>query len=201
MRNVIFCGVGGQGIVLASKLLARAALDDGREVRAAETIGMAQRGGSVVSHVRFSTEPGERIAASLVPLGAADLIVSFEPGEAVRALPYLAPDGVVVTAANAQIPVTAALSGSTYDGADARDYLARECGAIVVDVDGICEACGSPRVVNMALVGAALGTGRLGVTADSVDRALASLVRPAFVEMNRKAISLGTEAAGRRWQS
>ncbi|MFZ2755246.1 MAG: indolepyruvate oxidoreductase subunit beta [Atopobiaceae bacterium] len=201
MRNVIFCGVGGQGIVLASKLLAQAALDEGRDVRAAETIGMAQRGGSVMSHVRYSTEADERPASSLVPAHAADLIVSFEPGEAVRALPYLGTDGIVITAAAAQIPVTAALANSPYDGSAARAYLEGACGALVLDCESVCRSCGSPRVVNMALMGAAFATGRLGISRASLDAALGKLVKPAFLEMNRMAFSLGAEMAGRRWQS
>jgi len=199
MMNIVFSGVGGQGIVLASKLVASAALADGRRVRAAETIGMAQRGGSVVSHVRFTSEVGETIAASLVPAHAADLIISFEPGEAVRALSYLKEGGIVVTAADAQIPVTAALTGSSYDGIAAREYLSAHYGAFIVDCDRICDECGSPRVVNTALLGAAYGTGLLGLSEESFDHAFASLIKPRFIDMNRQAFALGMQCIDRRW--
>lgn len=80
--NCILAGVGGQGTVLASKLIAQAGLSSGQMVRTAETIGMAQRGGCVVSHVRT----GKRVHSPLVPIGQADIIIGFEPGEAVRNL-------------------------------------------------------------------------------------------------------------------
>ena len=92
MRNVLLTGVGGQGTVLAAKVLAQAAQAKGWQVRTAETIGMAQRGGSVVSHVRMGDD-GEEVIAPLVAKGTADMIIAFEPAEAARVLPYLAPDG------------------------------------------------------------------------------------------------------------
>ena len=104
---------------LASRLIAQAAMNNGHAARTAETIGMAQRGGCVVSHVRV----GEEIHSPLVPKGGADLILGFEPAEAVRALPYLKPDGVVITSTKAIRPVTASLTGSDYDGTEAIAYL------------------------------------------------------------------------------
>lgn len=84
-KNVLLCGVGGQGTVLASRLIALAAMEKGMEARGAETIGMAQRGGSVVSHVRI----GENIYSPMIPHRGADVLICFEPAEAVRCLPYL----------------------------------------------------------------------------------------------------------------
>lgn len=86
-KNCLLCGVGGQGTVLASRLIAQAAHGARPFRRTTETIGMAQRGGCVVSHVRI----GEECQSPLIPLGKADILVGFEPGEAVRCLPYLAP--------------------------------------------------------------------------------------------------------------
>ena len=100
MANCLLCGVGGQGTVLASKLIAQSAMDKGLMARTAETIGMAQRGGCVVSHVRT----GEEIFSPMIPMGMADLILGFEPGEAVRCLPYLKEDGVIVASVNAVMP-------------------------------------------------------------------------------------------------
>ena len=96
MRNVLLSGVGGQGTVLAAKVLAQAAQDKGWQVRTAETIGMAQRGGNVVSHVRMG-DAGEEVFAPLLAEGTADLVIAFEPAEAARVLPFLAPDGLLVT--------------------------------------------------------------------------------------------------------
>ena len=104
MKSFILAGVGGQGTVLASKLIAKAAMARGECVRTAETIGMAQRGGSVVSHVRVGASH-----SPMVPLGGADAVIGFEPAEAVRALPYLKAGGTVVCATSAVKPVTASL--------------------------------------------------------------------------------------------
>ena len=109
MKNVVLTGIGGQGTVLAAKILAQAAQARGWHVRTAETIGMAQRGGSVTSHVRMGNE-GERVASPLVGAGAADMLIAFEPGEAARMLGILDVQGVLVTASNVKQPVTASLS-------------------------------------------------------------------------------------------
>lgn len=128
MREIMLTGVGGQGTVLAAKVLAQAALAKGWTVRTAETIGMAQRGGSVVSHVRMGDE-GEPVFGPLIARGCADLIIAFEPAEAVRVLPYLASSGAVVTASTAVQPVTAALSPTPYRAADACNYLGKQLGS------------------------------------------------------------------------
>ena len=96
MKNVVLTGIGGQGTVLAAKILAQAAQARGWHVRTAETIGMAQRGGSVTSHVRMGNE-GEHVASPLVGAGAADMLIAFEPGEAARMLGLLSAQGVLVT--------------------------------------------------------------------------------------------------------
>ena len=111
-KSVILCGVGGQGTVLASKLISYAAMEKGDEVKSAETIGMAQRGGSVTSHVRM----GEEAFSPLIPKGKADVMIAFEPAEAVRNLPYLKDDGVVVVSKKEVKPVTSSLSAKEYDG-------------------------------------------------------------------------------------
>lgn len=188
-RDLIFCGVGGQGIVLASKLVAQAALDAGLIVHTAETIGMAQRGGSVTSHVRI----GAHAHSPLIPLGTAAAIVAFEPAEAVRCLPYLAPGrGAVIVSQRAVPPVTAALARLEYDGAEMLGYL-RECGerVIVVDGDAVCTACGSPKVLNTALLGAAAEAGVLGVSASDLERVIRHTLPERFIEMNVQALALG----------
>ena len=109
MIDILLAGVGGQGTVLAAKVLAQAAQSKGWQVRTAETIGMAQRGGNVTSHVRMGSN-GEAVYSPLITPGTADMVIALEPGEAARALPYLAPGGVLVTATTAIQPVTAALA-------------------------------------------------------------------------------------------
>lgn len=123
MINVLLAGVGGQGTVLAAKVLAQAAQARGWQVRTAETIGMAQRGGNVTSHVRMGSD-GEEVFSSLITPGTADMVIALEPGEAARALPYLAPGGVLVTATTAIQPVTAALASAPYTAAEVVANLA-----------------------------------------------------------------------------
>lgn len=122
MINVLLTGVGGQGTVLAAKVLAQAAQEKGWQVRTAETIGMAQRGGNVTSHVRMGNN-GEEVLAPLLAHGTADLVIAFEPAEAARALPFLAPGGTLVTATTPIQPVTTALSGKSYRVEDVLAYV------------------------------------------------------------------------------
>ncbi len=192
--NLILAGVGGQGIVLASKLVARTALARGLAVRTSETIGMAQRGGSVVSHVRI----GDAIFSPLVAPGTAETILGFEPGEAVRALPYLKPQGTIVVNARAIPPVTAALTRSDYDGSDMLAYLGR-CGArvIVVDGDAVCAGVGSTKVLNSALLGAAAAAGTIGFTVEEVAETMRDSLPARFVEMNIRALQGGAGQIGR----
>lgn len=188
--NCILAGVGGQGTVLASKLIAQAGLSSGQMVRTAETIGMAQRGGCVVSHVRT----GKHINSPLVPVGQADIIIGFEPAEAVRNLPYLKKGGTAVVARKAVRPVTASLTGSSYDGSDMIAYLSQNVEhLILVDGEAICQEIGSPKVLNIALLGAALEA--LGIDVEEMESVIRASVRPQFVEMNLKALHAGMNAA------
>ena len=122
-KDVLICGVGGQGTVLASKLLAAAAMEEGNKVHSAETIGMAQRGGSVTSHVRI----GDRAYSPLIPSGGADMIMAFEPSEAVRNLSYLKQDGVVIVNSVPVKPTTESLNDTGYDGTEMIAYLKSRC--------------------------------------------------------------------------
>ena len=188
-KSILLAGVGGQGTVLASKLIAQAAIDLGFPARTAETIGMAQRGGCVVSHVRIGDSH-----SPLIPKGKADMIIGFEPAEAVRCLPYLKEDGVVITTKKAIKPVTASLAGSSYNGTEMIDYLIRnQKSLVVVDGDNICQACGSAKVLNIALLGAACATGKLGISAESFVSAIEQRLPQKFVAMNLKALKLGDE--------
>ncbi len=192
--NIMIAGVGGQGTVLAAKLVARAAMDAGLAVRSSETIGMAQRGGSVVSHVRVSDGP---IDSPLMARGTADVLLGLEPGEAVRCLPYLRPGATVIANAHPVPPVSAALKRASYSGEAMLEYLGRT-GArlVVVDGDAVCTEVGSPRVLNVALLGAALATGALGFTTAQLEAAIRESVRKKFVDMNIQALHAGARAVG-----
>lgn len=190
MKSLLLCGVGGQGTVLASRILAQAAMEEGKFARTAETIGMAQRGGCVVSHVRIDSKD----CSPLVPLKKADILIAFEPGEAVRNLPYLKPEGIVIVCDNPICPVTASLAGIEYDSRKMIDYIKSKVDrVIVVDGNKICEECGSSKVVNVALVGTIIKTKAAELSEESVKKVLKDKLKPEFLDMNMKALSLGME--------
>ena len=193
MKNILLAGVGGQGTVLASKLIAHTAIAKGEFARTAETIGMAQRGGCVVSHVRI----GKDAFSPIIPLRTADLILGFEPAEAVRCLPYLQEGGTVVANRKAIKPVTASLSGDSYRAEEVIDYLKGHVSRLVLlDGDAVCTACGSQRVLNVALLGAACAAGALPFSLKELETALQKMVSMKFIDINRKALYLGAQAAG-----
>ena len=195
-RSIVLAGIGGQGTVLASRLIANVALSRGVPVRTAETIGMAQRGGTVFTHVRYGECETDVPASSLVPKNSAALIIAFEPGEAQRALPLLATNGAIVVARKAVRPVTATLAGIPYDGSDQLAYLRKQVDTVIdVDGDAVCQALGNPRVLNVALLGAAAATGMLGMTVEELGQAVERVVKPAFVEVNRQALAEGERIA------
>ena len=197
MRNVLLTGVGGQGTVLAAKVLAQAAQAKGWQVRTAETIGMAQRGGSVVSHVRMG-DNGEEVIAPLVAKGTADMIIAFEPAEAARVLPYLAPDGVMVSATTSIQPITAALSSEPYLAETtiaSLDERLNECAAapvrfVLVDDEAVLSQVGNRKALNTVLLAFALKTGHLPLSLDDLRDAVRACVKPRFVELNLAAIDL-----------
>ena len=194
MLNILLTGVGGQGTVLAAKLLAQAAQEKGWQVRTAETIGMAQRGGSVVSHVRMGNE-GEEVYSPLIAKGTADMAIAFEPAEAARVVPYLAPEGVLVTASTAIQPVTAALAKSAYRGdtmiEKLRTLFASDPARLVVVDDGdVLGRIGNRRVLNTVLLASALDTGRIPLGLGDLRAAIRVCVKPAFVDLNLEAIDI-----------
>ncbi len=190
-KDILLCGVGGQGTVLASKLIASAAMRDGNIVHSAETIGMAQRGGSVTSHVRI----GEKASAPLIPLGSADLILAFEPSEAVRNLKYLKKDGVVIVNSVPVKPVTESLKSTGYDGSEMIEYLKKKCSVIVVDAEEICGELGSAKIFNVAILGVALGTGKTGLKKENVVAEIKERVKERFVDLNLRALEKGESLA------
>lgn len=190
-KSCLLCGVGGQGTVLASKLIAYAALDKGMFVRTTETIGMAQRGGSVVSHVRM----GDEIHSPLIPKGQADVMIAFEPAEAVRNLSYLKESGVAVVNMKAVKPVTATLSNTEYTGQEMIGYLKKHVkNLILVDGEAVCAEVGSAKVLNVTLLGAALASNVLNLSLEEMEKEIEIHVKKQFVEMNKKALAHGAAA-------
>ncbi|MBD5219165.1 MAG: indolepyruvate oxidoreductase subunit beta [Bacteroidales bacterium] len=145
--DIVLAGVGGQGILSIATILGTAALDENLHIKQAEVHGMSQRGGDVQSNLRISEAP---IASDLIPLGGADLIVSLEPMEALRYLPYLKPDGWIIT------NTTPFVNIDSYPEAEALEAeLAKHDRVIAFDMDSIAKELGSPKSSNMVLLGAA----------------------------------------------
>ncbi len=183
--DIILCGVGGQGTVLASKLLAAAAMERGLPVKTAETIGMAQRGGSVFSHVRL----GEGSSSPLIGRGRADLIIAFEPAEAVRQLGYLREGGTVVVSEGAIVPVSATVGGPAYDLDAIMGYLReRVKNLVVVDAAAAALELGSAKCLNVVLLGAASRSGALALGEGDIEAAIRRLVPERFLELNLRAL-------------
>lgn len=184
-KNIMIVGVGGQGSLLASKLLGRLLLDRGFDVKVSEVHGMSQRGGSVVTYVRY----GERVYSPIIDEGEADLIVSFELLEAARWAGHLKPGGRIVTS-NQRIDPMPVITGA----AEYPEGLAEKLAALGVEVDlvdalALAEEAGSTRAVNLVLMG------RLSRYFDFPEgdwlAALEAVAPPASLEMNRKAFALG----------
>jgi indolepyruvate ferredoxin oxidoreductase beta subunit len=191
MINCILTGVGGQGTILASKLIANAAMELGYQARTAETIGMAQRGGSVISHVRI----GEEIYSPMIPVHTADLIIGFEPGETVRALPYLKKGGMVIVSSKAIKPVTSSLSGSDYNGSDMLAYLKDKVDRLeIVDTDRICNICGSSKIINVALLGVAAKSGVLGISLEDIESTIRKTMPEKYIKLNLMALIEGAKS-------
>ncbi len=183
--NIVLCGVGGQGTILASKLISASAMAKGIPVKSAETIGMAQRGGSVFSNIRL----GEDATCPMIAVGTADIIIAFEPGEAVRLLPYLKKGGTVVVSRRPVMPVTAALAGSDYEGTEMLEYLESTVEHLVsVDTVTACRELGSTKVLNLLLLGVAAASGALGLDIEDIRQAVVKRVPERFHELNFKAL-------------
>ena len=189
-KDILICGVGGQGTVLASKIIAAAAMEAGNNVHSAETIGMAQRGGSVTSHVRI----GEA-SSPLIPKGKCDLLLAFEPSEAVRNLPYLKENGLVIVNSVPVKPTTESLQETGYDGTEMIAYLKKQCKTIAVNADELCEKFGSSKYFNVILLGVATGSGELGLSKELVLAEIDKRVPAKFVETNKEAFQVGLQAA------
>lgn len=189
-KDILICGVGGQGTVLASKLIASAAMSEGNVVHSAETIGMAQRGGSVTSHCRI----GSDAFSPLIPMGNADMILAFEPAEAVRNFKYLKKDGIVIVNNEPIKPITESLKNTGYDGKAMIEFLkqnAKEC--ITLNSEEICGPLESAKFFNIAILGVAAGSGYLGIDANSIIHEIETKVKAKFVEINKKAFAIGYE--------
>jgi indolepyruvate ferredoxin oxidoreductase beta subunit len=152
--DILIAGVGGQGVVLASRMLALAAMKTGFHVSTAETIGMAQREGSVSSHVRI----GDEVSGPLIPSGQADLLIGLEPAEAVRNLFYLGKGGKILVNTHGIPPGSKPPGSPEYDPSLLLSFLKIHCpGMLSLDFTELAEKTGTYKAANIAMLGAAAG--------------------------------------------
>ena len=187
-QNIMIVGVGGQGSLLASKLLGRLLLTKGYDIKVSEVHGMSQRGGSVVTYVRF----GEKVYSPIIDKGEADYIVSFELLEAARYTEYLKPDGKLVTNTQQINPMPVITGAAVYP-----EDLAAKMKAVGVDVDAfdalkLAEEAGSSKAVNIVLMGHL--SRNFDFTLEEWMTAIEQSVPARFLELNKKAFLLGREA-------
>jgi len=187
MKNIIFAGVGGQGVILASKILMEVARDSGYDVKESEVHGMAQRGGSVDCHVRY----GEKVYSPLISRGTADYIVSLEELEAMRKLEYLAPGGVMIVNREKINPAPVETGAMEYP-ADIEEWLSAHVrNSEILDTKEALRKAGSKKALNIVMLGAL--SKHLEFSEDTWTKAIRSLVRDKFVEMNLTAFNLGRD--------
>ncbi len=188
--NILLGGVGGQGVILASKILSRAALLQGLDIKQSEVHGMSQRGGSVVSHVRI----GQVVHSPIVPQGQCDILLGFEPLEALRYAHWVKPGGVLVYNTARVNPATVSSGLAEYPGDIAQRIEQYPCRKVVVDADALAEEAGNRRAANVVLVGALSRS--MGFSPELWDRALEESVPAKALELNRKAFALGAARGG-----
>jgi len=186
--NIILSGVGGQGILSIAAVIGKAALKEGFYMKQSEVHGMSQRGGDVQSNLRLSDRP---IASDLIPLGKADLIISLEPMESLRYLPYLKKEGVLVTNSVPFINI------SNYPEIEKiYDELAKLPRKVILDVESIAKEVGSVRTANIVMLGAA--TPFIGIEYEKIADGICSIFArkgDEIVAMNLKALKAGFDSA------
>jgi indolepyruvate ferredoxin oxidoreductase beta subunit len=186
--DIVLAGVGGQGVLSMAAIIGRAAIVEGLHAKQSEVHGMAQRGGAVFAHLRLSDQP---IASDLIPLGTADLILSMEPVESLRYLPYLAPTGTVVTATNAFVNIP-----DYPDPDDVMDRVRALPRSVLVDAGALAQEAGDGVAMNTVMVGAAARL--LPFRPETLQQVLADTFRSKgerVLDINTRAFALGRQAA------
>ncbi len=186
--SVMIVGVGGQGSLLASKLLGRLLVDEGYDVKVSEVHGMSQRGGSVVTYVRF----GNKVYSPIVTDGEADVIIAFEKLEAARYARYLKKDGRIIVNTQQIDPMPVIIGAAEYPVHVLDELTAKGVQIDALDALSLAEEAGSSKAVNIVLMGKAAK--QFNIPYESWIAAIENTVAPKFVEMNKKAFDLGYHA-------
>lgn len=184
VKNILFVGVGGQGIILASKILSKGLIDAGYDVKMSEVHGMAQRGGSVTTQIRY----GEKVYSPIIGLGQADIVVSFEKMEAMRWIEYLKPNGKMVVNDYA-IPSAPVLSGKVEYPKGIIEDLESKVNTVIIDAAEEAAKLGSIKTMNIIMLGALIKA----MDIDEIDweSVIKEEVKEKFVNINIKAFNKG----------
>lgn len=183
-KNVMLVGVGGQGTILAAKLLTQGLMEAGYDVKMSEIHGMSQRGGSVSSHVRY----GDKVESTTIAPGEADLLVSFEKMEALRELKYLKPTGLAVVNEH-EMPSMPILTGDAVYPVDAVEEIKKHVKAITLDATQMAVELGNAKAANIVLLGTIIKA--MGLEHIDWESIIRAQVKPAFVDVNIKAVHCG----------
>ncbi|HJH30824.1 MAG TPA: indolepyruvate oxidoreductase subunit beta [Methanosarcinaceae archaeon] len=185
--DLVISGVGGQGAILASDIIGKSAVLEGIPIRAAETHGMAQRGGSVVNHIRLGCELG-----SMIPLHEGDVLLALEPAEALRYIDLLSVDGVVIVNTQPVLPITVTSGGDEYPGVpDIVKVLKSTHKVVAFNASELAIKAGHPQTMNVVMVGAA--SNYLPMSEDLLIDCIKGMVPPKTVDINVRAFKLGRE--------
>ena len=185
--NIMIVGVGGQGTLLASRILGAAAIEAGQQVKLSEVHGMSQRGGSVVTYVKY----GEQVNSPVIEPGEADMIIAFEELEAYRSLPYLKKEGVLIVNTQKTMPMPVITGAMKYPESILETIEEKGIKVIACDALKLAIEAGNIKSVNVALIGVMAKQSPLGK--DIWDKALKTAVPAKFLEVNQKAFMLGYE--------
>lgn len=187
MKNVIFAGVGGQGVILASKVLMETAMNAGYNIKESEVHGMAQRGGSVECNVRF----GEKVYSPLIKKGETDYLVSFELLEVMRKLEYLSNDGTLIVNVE-QIDPAPVKTGAMKYPTDIQEWIKSNVkNHKLVNTKDALKETGSRKALNIVMLGVL--SNYLEFAKKEWEKAIKSLVKEKFIDMNIKAFNIGRE--------
>lgn len=188
VKNILLVGVGGQGIILASKILSTGLINAGYDVKMSEVHGMAQRGGSVTTQVRY----GKKVNSPIIGNGQADIVVAFEEMEAMRWIDHLKPEGRLVIN-NYRIPSVPVLIGEKEYPDGIIESLKSKVDTVILDAMDIAQEIGNPKTQNIVMLGALVGA--LGIDEVKWDEVIEELVKERFVEINKIAFNKGKELA------
>lgn len=190
--SLAISGVGGQGVLTLAEVLAKAAVNDGLNVRVGEIHGMAQRGGHVVCTVRI----GDSVHGPIIDSGTADLLVGFEPVETIREIELIKNDGLIIMSSHVQYPVAVSMGKAEYPSEESIRSSIQKFTSRIIEFDAfkLAKEAGSTRALNMVMLGAIIGSGVTKITEDSAFHAIRTSFSQRYEEINIKAARSGMKA-------